>query len=342
MSGTGGTSNAAGSSAGRASTGGSDATSGTDSDGGRAGSPHLSHESGSSAGGQGGQSGETNGGEGGLNGGESSAGSPAGGAGGESPEEPPVIEDAGLPCAIKTLLSTRCQGCHARPPITGTTQSLLTYADLIALSSTNPSVTVAAHALQRMKDSVAPMPPAPAAQATSEEITTLQNWLNAGAPRGKCEFDPHDPNADPYDAPPNCSGGSYWTANDSGSPWMMPGNPCIACHVKIGAANRAPLFTVAGTLYPTAHEPDKCWGTPESIGAKIIITDANGQEQPPIKVVSGGNFGVIIPGLKLPYRAKVVIGDAERVMLTPQTNGDCNGCHTQSGAQGARGRVLEP
>ena len=46
--------------------------------------------------------------------------------------------------------------------------------------------------------------------------------------------------------------------------------------------------------------------------------------------------------LALPYRAKVVVGGRERVMLTPQTNGDCNACHTQAGAEGAPGRIIVP
>ncbi len=74
----------------------------------------------------------------------------------------------------------------------------------------------------------------------------------------------------------------------------------------------------------------------------VIITDANGVEQPPIPVTGGGNFNARWTTLAMPYRAKVVVGDSERVMLTPQTSGDCNACHTQSGAQGARGRIILP
>ena len=74
----------------------------------------------------------------------------------------------------------------------------------------------------------------------------------------------------------------------------------------------------------------------------MVITDDKGKSLITITVASRGNFGMILSGLALPYRAKVVVGNHERVMLTPQTNGDCNACHTQAGSQGAQGRVIVP
>jgi hypothetical protein len=44
----------------------------------------------------------------------------------------------------------------------------------------------------------------------------------------------------------------------------------------------------------------------------------------------------------MPFRAKVVADGRERVMLMPQTNGDCNACHTESGKNGAPGRIVLP
>ena len=43
-----------------------------------------------------------------------------------------------------------------------------------------------------------------------------------------------------------------------------------------------------------------------------------------------------------PMRAKVVRGDKERVMLTPQSTGDCNSCHKQAGTVAAPGRIVAP
>lgn len=259
--------------------------------------------------------------------------------------EPEVVEPEpeadGLPCDLKRLLRARCQSCHGAPPVGGALVSLLTYADLTAPSKTLASVTVAARSLQRMNDGIVPMPPAPASHLTPAEIVPLQAWLAAGLPRATgCQDEPGQPSSNPYDAAATCTSGSYWTANDTGAPWMMPGAPCIACHRQY--FTRAPLFTVAGTVFPTAHEPDKCHGVTPATGATVVITDANGKELSPIPVASRGNFGMILSGLALPYRAKVVVGNRERVMLTPQTNGDCNACHTQAGSQGAQGRVIVP
>lgn len=267
-------------------------------------------------------------------GGESDGGSHAGGAtNGEPPGEP---SNSHLPCAIESLLRARCQSCHAQKTPSGV--ALLTYADLLELSPADPHATVAARCLQRMKDASAGMPPSPLAPASPQEITTLQAWLDDGAPQGTCSST--ETPEDPYAAAPVCSSGSYWTGSDSGSPWMMPGHACITCHRQYPAY--APRFTVAGTVFATAHEPDKCFGVPLSANVQVVLTDANGQELSPIQARSGGNFGAILAGLALPYRAKVVVAGRERVMLTPQTNGDCNACHTQSGLEGARGRIIPP
>src|SRR6478609_6486750 len=277
-----------------------------------------------------------------IAGGSSDAGDPP-----SSPQPPPDDEpprqpsdDADrLPCDVQRLLRSRCQSCHTNPPIGGASVALLSFADLTSLSRVVPTASVAARSLQRMRDSLSPMPPAPATRATPAEIATLQAWLTAGSPPGTCDDEPSSTD-NRFDAQPTCSSSSYWTAYESGSPWMNPGLPCIKCHRQY--PNFAPRFTVAGTVFPTAHEPDKCFGVPASTGAAVIITDANGQELPPIQVVSGGNFGAILADLAVPYRAKVVVGDSERVMVTPQTNGDCNTCHTQTGAEGAPGRVIVP
>jgi hypothetical protein len=191
-----------------------------------------------------------------------------------------------------------------------------------------------------MTDEVAPMPPSPLPAPTPSEITALRSWLQIGTPQSECVEEPN-PSQDPYAAPAVCTSGSFWPIDfDSGFWGMMPGRNCIECHRLY--PQHAPLFSVAGTVYRTAHEPDRCYGIPVATGAKIVITDANGVEHPPVPVVSGGNFGVILSGLALPYRAKLVVGDAQRVMQTPQSNGDCNACHTQAGTQGARGRIILP
>ena len=46
--------------------------------------------------------------------------------------------------------------------------------------------------------------------------------------------------------------------------------------------------------------------------------------------------------LELPFRAKVVFAGKERSMGTAQSTGDCNSCHTATGANGAPGRIVLP
>ena len=86
---------------------------------------------------------------------------------------------------------------------------------------------------------------------------------------------------------------------------MNPGLGCIACHSK---RSDAPTLTLAGTVYPTAHEPNLCDGA-----SSAIYSDAT-----------------------------IVVTGAERMMGVAQTLGDCNSCHTQDGANGAPGRIVLP
>ncbi len=75
-------------------------------------------------------------------------------------------------------------------------------------------------------------------------------------------------------------------------------------------------------------------------GATVVITDANKMSYTltPDRV---GSFSSNA-SLALPYQAKVVKAGNERIMMTPQTVGDCNSCHTPAGANMAPGRILLP
>ena len=69
-------------------------------------------------------------------------------------------------------------------------------------------------------------------------------------------------------------------------------------------------------------------------------TDANGHTLT-IAVNSAGNF-YTTAAVATPFHAKVVYGAAERAMSAAQTSGDCNSCHTESGANSAPGRIMLP
>ena len=134
---------------------------------------------------------------------------------------------------------------------------------------------------------------------------------------------------------PACITDRMWTGGNRESPLMHPGGECIDCHTRLDG----PPFDIAGTVYAGFHQVLDCNG--ES-GATVVITDANGQVFT-LTSNSAGNFYLPVErGLQTPYTAKVVVDGVERVMFSPQTNGDCNSCHTQDGANGAPGRVHIP
>jgi hypothetical protein len=116
---------------------------------------------------------------------------------------------------------------------------------------------------------------------------------------------------------------------------------CNSCHFIGGVATKFP-FDISGTVYPTAHEPDLCYGAPT---ATVVITDAKGTDHT-LTVNAAGNFYNLnylgVGAIPTPYKAKVIAGGKTRVMVSAQTNGDCNTCHSQSGAQSAQGRILLP
>ena len=136
----------------------------------------------------------------------------------------------------------------------------------------------------------------------------------------------NDPN-DPLNKRVACSSGKRSTGAPSEN--MSPGRACLDCH----------SFAVAGTIYPTGHETNDCQGLNDA-QVMLVITDANG-DSATLPVNSVGNFAAS-GELTLPFTAKIVRGNAERRMRTPQTNTDCNECHTAEGANGAPGRIVPP
>lgn len=239
--------------------------------------------------------------------------------------------ETGLPCDVQQLLENRCIGCHLRtsPP------PLLTYDDLVK-SKGGKSLAVAS--LERMKNAANPMPPSPASPPTAEEIATLEAWISAGTPRGaSCTTGSGSPNAggNPYGTPLVCTSGKMWTRGDDESHEMHPGRACITCHSIKGG----PTYSVAGTVYPSAHEPNDCNGAVPS-DTSVVVTDKNGVVTT-VRVNAVGNFE-LKTRIAAPFRVKVTSGGKERAMNGSLTAGDCNTCHTQDGVNGAPGRIMAP
>lgn len=132
---------------------------------------------------------------------------------------------------------------------------------------------------------------------------------------------------------PECSTGVRWTGGVKGSPLMMPGGDCIACH----AATGGPTFTAAGTVHRDFRDEDSCAGVP---GVTVQLTGADGRV---VEVVTNaaGNFHTTAP-LARPYQATLLLNGGRRVMPVPQSEGSCNSCHTRNGKNGAPGRAVAP
>jgi hypothetical protein len=229
-----------------------------------------------------------------------------------------------LPCEVQTVMSARCWACHGETPTAVGVPSLMSVAAFMAPSRTDPSRAMGAVAMERMQSTSSPMPPLPATAATADESAVISAWVAAGYPAGTgCS--------------PICTSGRTWREGNEGSPEMNPGMACIQCHA---ASDEGPRFSIAGTVYPTLHEPDLCDGAPPSSGAQVIITGADGRTLT-LAPNAAGNFysETRVAG---PYRARIVTSSGERAMTAPQTSGDCNSCHSLAGANAAPGRIMLP
>ena len=89
---------------------------------------------------------------------------------------------------------------------------------------------------------------------------------------------------------------------------MNPGRACITCHSTMNG----PSLTIAGTVYPSAHEPDLCNGANGTNGARVVITGADGQTLT-LTPGTSGNFNSRT-AVKTPFKAKVTYMGRERAM----------------------------
>jgi hypothetical protein len=199
---------------------------------------------------------------------------------------------------------------------------------------------MAVEALARMQSSSRDhMPPLGAPQPTAAQIAAFDAWVQAGTPTASCGSPPPEV-PDPYDTPVVCTSGRRWTSGNDESPLMHPGLACISCHTN-DEEEEGPRFVIAGTVYPTPHEPNDCNGVVSNSGATIVVTDADGVEHR-LTPNGAGNFFLEGRTFALPYAAKVTYDGRERVMVGTQNDGDCNACHTEAGANRAPGRIFLP
>ncbi|HUX36330.1 MAG TPA: hypothetical protein VMV44_00390 [Rectinemataceae bacterium] len=165
-------------------------------------------------------------------------------------------------------------------------------------------------------------------------ILALAAALALVAAAGLAADDDEGSAANPF-AASNGPSGLKWVAGNSGGSLMNPGLACISCHTR----GEGPRFAAAGTVYAKLDEKNLDLGVE---GATVQIIDAKGRVLT-LKTNKSGNFsarrGV---SFTFPITAKVIYKGKTSEMYSPQKSGDCNLCHTQSGAKGAPGRVAIP
>lgn len=151
---------------------------------------------------------------------------------------------------------------------------------------------------------------------------------------------------DPFAGASVCTSGGTWTGGNRESSNMHPGVDCLSCHGPGGTAGSENELSIAGTVYPTAHDPNDCNGASGATvaGLGVVIVDANGVTWPTLSVNGVGNFFMYaadgVPAK--PYAAKIVSSTGERAMGQHQSVGGCNSCHTVDGVNGAPGRIVAP
>lgn len=140
-----------------------------------------------------------------------------------------------------------------------------------------------------------------------------------------------------------CTSKQFWTMGELESPLMHPGRACLTCHATVVGEDVKDMFAIAGTVFPSLHEVDDCDGA-SGAGLQVVITTADDQVLT-LPVNAAGNFmydQLELGPVAFPIHARVVRGDLEVAMATPQMTGDCNSCHTEQGTNGAPGRILSP
>ncbi len=95
---------------------------------------------------------------------------------------PPGDGGTGSGCEVLTLLQTRCVQCHGDVPTEGAPMPLTRLEDLLTPSLRAASESNLQRSIARMRDPVVPMPPAPNARATPNEVALLETWLSNGQP----------------------------------------------------------------------------------------------------------------------------------------------------------------
>lgn len=245
-------------------------------------------------------------------------------------------------CDVQPVLQAQCGSCHGATPSAGA-PTLITLADLQA-SSTRGG-TMLDRCITRLSTTPVAGAMPPNLGGSASDITLFTDFRANGMPDcatdGGTDGGPGGGggSSDGGVAPTTCASNLTWAYGNSLGIRMNPGEACATCHQ---ARRRGPLAGFMGTIYPSAHEKTLCVVSTVPAGLSVEILDDTGAVRQSFSIgsFSDGSFYGGSVGTPSPYTARVVVnGVIKSQMVTPQTNGDCNVCHTAQGAQGAPGRI---
>jgi mono/diheme cytochrome c family protein len=284
-----------------------------------------------------------------------------------------------MPTDVQNVLRARCILCHGNPPLPTVPGPLLTVDDFRRPAKSEPGRITADVVVKRITstDVLLRMPPVPGDALTAAEIQTLRKWIESGMPLTGCTAPPaprHDggstspPPLPPMRAPtlspplPAARAAPPGSNGTSGSSLMQPGVACINCHSRSGGdddliakdgdgeggegGEGGPRFTIAGTVFPSAHEPNQCYGSASRAPPSSSSTAPASPSPPPVN--SAGNFFSSTSRPRPLPRQGRPSRDASASCSAWCPTGHCNMCHTQTGAtvvsggMRAPGRILLP
>jgi cytochrome c553 len=133
-----------------------------------------------------------------------------------------------------------------------------------------------------------------------------------------------------------CASGQQWAGGDEESPLMHPGRECIGCHQDRGEGAD---LVVAGTVYSESGQSNDCFGAQ---GVTVEVTDSTGEVFTMTSNEAGNFMLETSSGAEPPFTVRVTSGGQELAMGSEISTGACNSCHTETGANGAPGRITAP
>ncbi len=94
----------------------------------------------------------------------------------------PPIDGQALPCDVAAVVQNRCHECHGQQTQFGAPMSLVSWENLHAPATSDPSRSVLDVVAERIRSATDRMPPPTQPELTSSELAAIENWIASGAP----------------------------------------------------------------------------------------------------------------------------------------------------------------